>query len=775
MRLSIAISLICAAHLLTTVSGCLPGYEAERDRLREHLGIEWVPHGLDANSWSDKPVRHSSDLNCDFTNPERCRWKNMEDRYRSDSADFHLFEKIDFTEFPALRVGPGPTNVKQGDKMIFTGDKKREEQHTIYFSSPINCQNSTGNLTFHLRYWVYNGARVEVVLFEDDGQGGFKMVFDNPAEEKPYVDCGTIHLNTECHADIPPRDKPFRIGIRAYEMSNPDGSFVLIDNILYSASLCKVGIDVGDDFQTTGLQTGATGQPIRTASDLDCQEFDDSCRWRSGGGDVATMWRRSASVLPEESLLNATGTAMRPQGGYASVYIEQDTKKSIDVLRSDPISCQSRTENTLTFRFWKFGEIELEACAVDMMLNDIECSPIPQAASPATVSASFRKAANNFMLTIRVSKYNGDFDNMLIIDDIIYRATLCSDALSVFDVGEHFVSTPMLSLLLNRNVNTAKDLSCDFSKRASSCMWGVLNDDEDEHEIAATSWTVGHGPLNSEKLYSLTGLTIVPDGEFGVAKFETGGTAILLSEVVKCALDNVSVTFKLWTTGSASLKVCLVEESSPSLLDCQPATSGTVQVDLPQIKRPFRIAFHSEAPDQGMVIVDDVVVQGNVCPPTPARQYSSKSFRPNSEIPDPNVCRLLSCDFHSGHACLYEASQVAHSAYHSVSRNKVQAFLTRSKTVFILESPQFHLNTVARLHFTYELQGDVALFICNDSGTKELESCFKVDGKSGDDYIELLASDTKVYLIARLTEMGHSGSLSVSRIQLTDTNDTPVC
>lgn len=72
----------------------------------------------------------------------------MADEKQMDSRDFYLFEKIDYTEFPVLRVGPGPSKIQQGDKMIFVGDKKREEQHAIFYSSPINCQNSTGNLTF---------------------------------------------------------------------------------------------------------------------------------------------------------------------------------------------------------------------------------------------------------------------------------------------------------------------------------------------------------------------------------------------------------------------------------------------------------------------------------------------------------------------------------------------------------------------------------------------------------------------------------------------------
>ncbi|KIH44104.1 hypothetical protein ANCDUO_25882, partial [Ancylostoma duodenale] len=117
-------------------------------------------------------------------------------------------------------------------------------------------------------------------------------------------------------------------------------------------------------------------------------------------------------------------------------------------------------------------------------------------------------------------------------------------------------------------------------------------------------------------------------GEFAVARMETGGSTMLLSEVIRCVLNEVSIQFNLWLTGTAKLQVhsftlrdpelssynplpqvCLVDESTPSLLDCQPASAGPVVVDLPRIERPFRIALRAESPDQGMVIVDDIKVQ----------------------------------------------------------------------------------------------------------------------------------------------------------------------
>ncbi|KAK5965524.1 hypothetical protein GCK32_003844 [Trichostrongylus colubriformis] len=516
---------------------------------------------------------------------------------------------------------------------------------------------------------------------------------------------------------------------------------------------------MGDGFQSSPLVSAAAGKPIRSATDLDCNDFVD-CRWR-GGAEKSKPWRTSSSTLPPELLFNMTGSYVGPEGRYALLYIEQDSKGPLDYLRSDPISCQSQTENTLLLRFWKTLDVELEACAVSLMGEEIECYALPSEMSPAPVSVSFITAAKNF--------------------EISYRATLCSDALSVFDLGEHFLSTPMLSLLLNRNVDSAKELACDFSRRAANCVWGSTESTtgNEDTEIAENQWTVGHGPLNQEKFYSLTGHNDLPDGEFAVARMETGGSTMLLSEVIRCVVNDVSIQFNLWLTGTAKLQVCLVDESTPTLLDCQPAASGPVVVDLPRIERPFRIALRAESPDQGMVIVDDIRVQGDLCPSV-LRQYSSKSYHPLTDQPDPNACRLLSCDFSRGHACLYDSSPIQNSAPHNVIDHSVVARLDTSRNIAILESPVFHLNTIARLHFTYTVEGEVVFFVCNDSANKELESCFKVEGRDGEDFIEMLPSDTKVYLIAKLSDSpiiteSRSGQLSIHRLQLTDTQDINAC
>ncbi|KHJ76600.1 hypothetical protein OESDEN_23780, partial [Oesophagostomum dentatum] len=164
---------------------------------------------------------------------------------------------------------------------------------------------------------------------------------------------------------------------------------------------------MGDGFTAIPLRSSATGKPIRTASDLDCKNFD-ACRWRVGGEAAKSCtarftniyiqpWQMSSSDLPRDLIFNTTGNYVGPEGTYSVLYIEQDTKGPLDYLRSDPINCQSQTENTLSLRFWKTKEVELEACALTLMDREIECHVLPSEMSPAPVSVSFTQAAKNFV------------------------------------------------------------------------------------------------------------------------------------------------------------------------------------------------------------------------------------------------------------------------------------------------------------------------------------------------------------------------------------------
>lgn len=92
-----------------------------------------------------------------------------------------------------------------------------------------------GSILPHFSYWVFNEALIEVLLLRETEDSSLRALY-----EKPFVDCGPFQVQDgECTVAIGPQKEPFMIAIRAYNMKKKEGSFVLIDNIRYNASLCK--------------------------------------------------------------------------------------------------------------------------------------------------------------------------------------------------------------------------------------------------------------------------------------------------------------------------------------------------------------------------------------------------------------------------------------------------------------------------------------------------------------------------------------------------------
>lgn len=61
----------------------------------------------------------------------------------------------------------------------------------------------------------------------------------------------------------------------------------------------------------------------------------------------------------------------------------------------------------------------------------------------------------SFQYAFRVDSTNSDFDNFIIIDDIEYQATMCSEAVNALDLGGEFYTAPLLSSLPNRPIHSA--------------------------------------------------------------------------------------------------------------------------------------------------------------------------------------------------------------------------------------------------------------------------------------------------------------------------------
>uniref|UniRef100_A0A915BIE3 MAM domain-containing protein n=1 Tax=Parascaris univalens TaxID=6257 RepID=A0A915BIE3_PARUN len=465
-------------------------------------------------------------------------------------------------------------------------------------------------------------------------------------------------------------------------------------------------------------------------------------------------WQVAEYSPPSGKMFNATGTFIVPNAPFAYLYIEQDRHAPFNMLRSDPIACQAEEESRFSFRYWATRDVMIEVCATSINETELECHLGAITNSPALANFSFKRH-ESFTITIKVKSVNSDYDNFIAIDDIVYRAVMCFEAIDAWDLGTDFYSVPMLSALLHRPIFSSKDLDCSFDRRAIDCLWAG-------EEGANPTWMIASTPLNKHKLQSLTGTDQMPDGEFAFVRLDEGETANLITEAIRCVTNEAMLTFRFWQTGAARLSVCLLEDKMPEVIDCQTISlqqPGPAVVDVPNMSHSFRIAFRAEAKSKGIIIIDDITMEGDICPSS-LRQHGVRTAQLRTiEAPDPNVCRLLTCKFIGGQMCLYRSGRVAlsQSSFHPRNGSVIASLFSKGKMA-VLESPPFTLNTAARVHFAYQKQtGISSLFVCQDSVTQELEKCFEVgSNQTGttwtQDFMEILPSDTKFYVFAKLRD-----------------------
>ncbi|KAI3410490.1 hypothetical protein GPALN_004591 [Globodera pallida] len=807
--------LIIIIIFTSSCSACMPGYEYERSRLRQYLGIEWVPGGLEKmDAPHPRNVRYPSELNCDFSKPELCKWRNVRGG-GLDTLDFYLFRKEDNTEFPVVQVRPGPSKVSAGDQVLLTGDRKREEQIALLASHPIKCQNTTGKLTF--TFWVYNGARIEVLILEDREDEGLHAL-----PEKPQIDCGTVEMNTECSVSIPPNLQPFQLGLRAYDIRNTEGSFVMLDSINYEAQFCKVSTDFGP-MTYEPLLTGARGQFVNAMAELNCDQFGATCRWRQSGTGKAIWKRAIGSPPPAVMLLNETGTNIEPDLPSAFLYIEEGsggvsqhnnvldadtTPNEFRMLISDPIHCVGPSSIDLKFRIWATKGIKLSVCLIEAESLHIHiCQPVIPSLSPAQIQHNFQPTVLNFAIAFRVDSVNIDFDNFVLVDDFeVGGGDQCGDlaAKSENKLLDQFLPVPMLSSLLSRPIHSAQELSCDFSKRAITCKWA--NPEGLAGEV--NSWEIGVKKQQKDAANTLF------DGDAAIARLHKNAPAYLLSETIQCILQNDGMLkLKTWNNGNARLSVCIVRAHSMEILDCQNVviedgrTEEEVLVDIPTTDEPVKLLLRAEAAGngdhEGQVAVDSIQFEAKICPSIASGSVavhgvqntplgSALSVAPNSlpsdnssphPVPDENVCRLLSCDFnYGGSMCLYSSVRISSSLslFRSFNQSAFSMLFGRNK-VAMIESSQFHLNAPARLHFDFIIQkGSANLHVCQDSALRELDTCLAIF-EGGEtlgwqhDFIELSENDRKVYIIARLSNGARKASVQIDNLLLTDIGNHRAC
>uniref|UniRef100_A0A915ERT2 MAM domain-containing protein n=1 Tax=Ditylenchus dipsaci TaxID=166011 RepID=A0A915ERT2_9BILA len=365
----------------------------------------------------------------------------------------------------------------------------------------------------------------------------------------------------------------------------------MLDNIIYEAQLCKISIDFGPEFKTEPLMTAQEGgQQLQTSSQLACHDFDHNCRWRNGGG-----------VLSHTPLL-----------------------RLIICLLVRPSDVSSTWGIHPNFQNLVHKGVQMSICVLNLDMEEKECQKISLARSPAPSIHRFESTEKFWLYAFRIDQSNADFDNFVIIDDIEYEGTMCSEAINALDLGGEFYTTPLLSSLLNRPIHSASDLACDFSRRGLDCLWANL--DENGGEDSA-KWEIGLGTIDNRKFESLTNRLSIPESDLAIAKFLTrNSTAVLVSETIRClSHDGSTLSLQYWRTGEASLKICIIRR-------CGDRTSERIFVDIPTVNEPIRIALRADSINGlGIVAVDDILIEGKVCPNV---AYSSKSGFSNRARPN---------------------------------------------------------------------------------------------------------------------------------------------
>lgn len=73
------------------------------------------------------------------------------------------------------------------------------------------------------------------------------------------------------------------------------------------------------------------------------------------------------------------------------------------------------------------------------------------------------------------------------------------------------------------------------------------------------------------------------------------------------------------------------------------------------------------------------------------------------------------------------------------------------------------------------------MHICQDSIKRELDSCYPLRSVSREqdevveDFIELLPTDTRVYIIAKLDALSRKAMIEIDNFELTDTENHKIC
>ncbi|CAK5077623.1 unnamed protein product [Meloidogyne enterolobii] len=368
----------------------------------------------------DKYINIASQLNCDFST--NCLWANAPSDGLLDNSDFYLFQKNNDKSFP-IQVGPGNSHPEIGTYFAFAGNLTKDPNHATLISAPIACQSTTGILSFE--YWLYNNARIEVIVLKVNPTRGHLTVI-----ERPITDCHYLKPNGLCQVEIKRQPQPFRLALRGFKLNDQTiGSFVLLTKIKYEANLYKPPIF--DAIQTS--RWVHQRKPIITTSDLNCgneegnEELFQECLWFDFSKTASSSVSHTAHwSIGEKTYLweQIVRTPSKPSGQFYFQFIDPIAEFPLPQLRSVLVPC-TQSPSTLSFKFWLSPGVQAQICTLGTDNVALSCVYLNEADVPGPLTVDidtadhqpFRFAFN----VLRVDREANGGGAVIALDEIKYN------------------------------------------------------------------------------------------------------------------------------------------------------------------------------------------------------------------------------------------------------------------------------------------------------------------------------------------------------------------
>uniref|UniRef100_A0AC35U8M9 MAM domain-containing protein n=1 Tax=Rhabditophanes sp. KR3021 TaxID=114890 RepID=A0AC35U8M9_9BILA len=638
-------------------------------------------------NFQKKFISNSNDLNCDFGS--ECLWYNVKTDNVMDTSDFYQFKKVSDKPFP-YQLTPSPVLQPAGKQFLLAGNVTTNGESAVIMSAPIACQQGKGKVSFE--YWIYNHAKVEVLLLKPFTQHGHLQLID-----RPYIGCtGEDNGHTRCSYNFPTINQPFQIGIRAFNLKDAStGSFLLISNITYEAESLCVDNPLEHVFGAEPLKIkmdNAKVPEINLAADLTVETHFESSHWWNKQNNLKSNWLIGYSTKRWQEMMF---TNNKPSGKFLYQYVDALTPKPYGILESSNVAC-TRGLSSISFKIWMTPGVQVSMCTMNMENIGLSCVDINDndIYEPIIVDVD-PSQSEMFKFTFEIITFDRSRPAVVAIDNLSYEGYMCHE--KIIEPTSDLLPETLVKFFLpideEELIEDKRSFDCNYE--VSQCReWVDLN------SVFQRSAIPPSAPFF---------LPQSMEGKGNVAVFYTAtSTKILKSPEIPCSTDG-QITINYFVSPLASMKVCIFN-------DCVEANPLEYSMNFKVTSsRPFRITIQMTSTGPSFIILKSMKTDGDFC-----------KLMTINEI----ACRKIQC-FFTNSTCNYNSfiEQTHTTEWQPFKNLGAISVLDERNDTAILKSPKFELASpidieISVLQSTYGSR----LFMCEDEKVENLEYCEQLMG-----------------------------------------------